>query len=780
LGEFELGFHSLPKRPQVFLIAKGVTICSWYPEILNVFYQGAKKNSWSTIPQQKLPDFFSLIGFIMADFVRGIIERSIKNYVNMFLSIELPQFIVKLTHENNEIMMDPQLREIKILIENLVDTIINSLDKIHRIETQLFGTKGVKFVSVNFEATFPTFVAKQKSNLSAALVTYLRSTSEYISVFSPHSDLISGKMESDIEKFLESETKFDALIDEAKRLRELASSGILSAFPYSVYFPLVHLSCEELINSLSQRALSLVFLIMEKVASDSRSEHARLAQEFSTLSDRLSKQPNNVEEMAALQKSLDKAKTEESSQLQVQVEECRTRLNALIQYYDMRKEDYDLNTSLFTWPQKMGPTFSLSEDLIRESRKNNEDELKSRREKLFAELETLSRQVSDFAQYGDVDEIQKYLKSAQKFQVKLDNLSDRINSFNRDEKLFGWQTTVFPLLEQTVVLFTPYMTLYQSAVDFQKACNQWINGTLIHLEAEKVENETTNLWRGVYKILNVFEHHEPAAMAQKVKEELEQFKAHIPMIRVLCNPGLRDRHWQAISNVVGFKLFPDETVTLGSILEKNLGYFMEQLENISTTATKEHSFEKTLQKMYSEWESMEFHAVDYRDTGTQILSAIDDIQMLLDDHIVKTQAMRGSPYIKPFEEETKTWDSKLNMIQEILDVWLKVQMTWLYLEPIFSSEDIMRQMPTEGKRFREVDAFWKELMKYLAQDYHVLISTAMPDLFPKLTNCNEELELIQKGLNHYLEVKRLYFPRFFFLSNDEMLEILSGTALTFL
>ncbi len=56
--------------------------------------------------------------------------------------------------------------------------------------------------------------------------------------------------------------------------------------------------------------------------------------------------------------------------------------------------------------------------------------------------------------------------------------------------------------------------------------------------------------------------------------------------------------------------------------------------------------------MLADWEPLEFVLMPYRDTGTMIVGGIEEIQALLDDHIVKSQTMQGSPAIKVYLDLT--------------------------------------------------------------------------------------------------------------------------------
>ena len=151
------------------------------------------------------------------------------------------------------------------------------------------------------------------------------------------------------------------------------------------------------------------------------------------------------------------------------------------------------------------------------------------------------------------------------------------------------------------------------------------------------------------------------------------------------------------------------------------------------------------------------------------------VQELLDDHTIKVQGMRGSAYAKPFQRTITDLEHFLESTQEIVDMWLKVQSHWLYLQPIMTAPDIARQLPAEGKAFGNVDNMWRNIMRQAAAAPACTQVVRIDRLLEQLTKAHGMLESTMHSLNAYLETKRLYFSRFFFLSNDELLEILAET-----
>ena len=139
---------------------------------------------------------------------------------------------------------------------------------------------------------------------------------------------------------------------------------------------------------------------------------------------------------------------------------------------------------------------------------------------------------------------------------------------------------------------------------------------------------------------------------------------------------------------------------------------------------------------------MAFEALPYKATGTFVLKGTDDVNILLDDQIVKTQTMMGSPYIKPNIEECTQWERTLVGVQAVLEEWLKVQRTWLYLQPIFDSDDIMRQMPAEGRRFATVDKLFRKTMQETKENPLVLDAAGKDKVCRTRSNYYRVLECV--------------------------------------
>lgn len=126
---------------------------------------------------------------------------------------------------------------------------------------------------------------------------------------------------------------------------------------------------------------------------------------------------------------------------------------------------------------------------------------------------------------------------------------------------------------------------------------------------------------------------------------------------------MRNRHWEQLSNTVGFPVYPKSNLTFSKCLEMDLQNHTEAISKVAEVAGKEFSIEQALDKMENEWESVLLEISAYKDSGTYIMKSGEESAQQLDDHIVMTQAMSFSPYKKPFEQRITNWESKLQTTQ---------------------------------------------------------------------------------------------------------------------
>lgn len=100
----------------------------------------------------------------------------------------------------------------------------------------------------------------------------------------------------------------------------------------------------------------------------------------------------------------------------------------------------------------------------------------------------------------------------------------------------------------------------------------------------------------------------------------------------------------------------------------------------------------------------------------------------------------------------------------------------MYLEGIFSgSADIKHLLPVESARFQNINAEFLTVMKKVYKSPFVIDVMNIQGIQKSLERLADLLNKIQKALGEYLERERSSFPRFYFVGDEDLLEIIGNS-----
>jgi dynein heavy chain len=299
---------------------------------------------------------------------------------------------------------------------------------------------------------------------------------------------------------------------------------------------------------------------------------------------------------------------------------------------------------------------------------------------------------------------------------------------------------------------------------------QWKTGKFFELVVADMETTAGQFNKRIAKLRKEMK---SWTVWQAMSVKVDQFRKTMPLITDLKNPAIRPRHWQQLMAEMDKKFDPESaSFTLEQVFSLGFHLYVEFVGDMSTNATKELAIEQALTEIEARWESIDIELAGYKDTYFKIKST-EDLFTTLEDDAVSLSTMKASKFYASFSAKIDSWEAALSLISEVVELMQAVQRAWMYLESIFmASEDIQKQLPSETKWFQEVNAKYIVLMKGINADPNAKRSCSKEGTLEMVMDMDSKLERIQKSLDQYLETKRMVFPRFYFLSNDDLLEIL--------
>ncbi|KAL0216161.1 hypothetical protein P9112_008345 [Eukaryota sp. TZLM1-RC] len=749
---------------------------------------------------RRLMSFIRLVDYLVFDSLYTMTLRGIGKYaarLGFFSDVNIAKFSEMSSNEpflvtqlvsdpQSKVIIQPQSNQFLDLFKEILDDFKNTITSYRSMVSH------DHFISFFSQDLGISLGAPSPDHASTVLVSMIRDSFEYkqyVKVIRDSIHYIFGNLDKkslEFHKFfdmMEENSKVDihSVPQESLTLEyfseELAKYRSqlteIGEIPSQTVVCGVIINLEPFINSFIPSPSRCMEQIQEVLPNLARDKNQALINDLQETSRILRDNCGSVEEFIGFLDHI-RITTENLEAFKSRFEEVR-KFYHLIQDYSMKVDDIDLAVFRNLTAEYDDVINAL--DVAETKKEDGIDKFSKELEVLIKNLHSDVVEVCNTAQDPILSDPEANLNEVVIFVDDLYNQAKEIEARSKNYSRFAAELAVLENPEEydDVLSMMDEVSLkhalWTSYREWTNITSHWLSVPFSSLDTDSMQQEVQNYFKSASKIERGLEKN---VMASKFKKAVEVFKQSLPVVVDLRNEKLKLRHRQKIEQIFGLKFPSEEELTFDWLIQHGAVKHAPDINAVALEATNEANLEELIKQIEDGWTEVNLQLVNHRDSKELfIISTVEDIVTLLEDNQQLLSTMRGSRYVSAVESQVEEWEAKLNLFQETLDEWLECQRNWIYLENIFSAPDISKQLPEESKLFQKVDYSWREVMKQTRELPNALGLCSNPNLLQTFKKNNAALEKIQKALDNYLEKKRAAFPRFYFLSNDELLEILS-------
>ena len=260
-----------------------------------------------------------------------------------------------------------------------------------------------------------------------------------------------------------------------------------------------------------------------------------------------------------------------------------------------------------------------------------------------------------------------------------------------------------------------------------------------------------------------------------LQDAVKNMATILPLINELHSPSMEPRHWGQLMQISGKQInHTSPTFCLDDLLHMKLHEHEEDVREIVSQSQREATIERKLNNIENAWSNCNLEFEIHKDCPC--ILPLDEVIEMYEQHSMELMSMQSAgKSVEHFKDRVDHWLQTLKTVEAVLSVWIKVQKNWRRLETIFlASEDIRSQLPDQTKIFEQIDGDFRDIMKDAEETPLITEATTTEGREDLLDSLSTSIETCENALNEYLEGKKKQFPRFYFVSNQALLDILSN------
>jgi dynein heavy chain len=510
----------------------------------------------------------------------------------------------------------------------------------------------------------------------------------------------------------------------------------------------------------------------DHINSTARTELNALLSLFESTTASLLRNPKTLDELSDVNLAL--------KDIQANLESVHARFDPLkqqynmLEYFEVRVKEDELAglQSLVQQYEQLQGAIVVCEKKVVDCKRVMKKELERNVAVFDKDLETLHSDMKNRAPFSDIGtNVEEATALIQDFRRQLQSTIDTQSNLNKGLAIFD----VDPMSRKEISGMTKDLdmleVIWKYFADWEAL---WKSLSIQPIDVVDISAISTNSSMMLKSFLKATRDVKDWDAIKGFKTRLEKVKSNFPIVQSLQSKNLRDRHWVQVQKVVGHELGEKKACTFSSVEAIDFSKFSDALLNVCSVAAQEVSIETSLNDLDVQWDTVRLDIDKYKDRGHKIVKSLPAIFNILDESSVMLSSLKVSPHHVPFKTQIHEWELCLSTMSEALEAVSHVQKLWMYLESIFVSSDdsVVRQLPAEAATFERVDSGIRVVMDLMHQDPLVKAALCNPTMLPELASMGKDLESVRKNLEDFLETKRQAFSRFYFVGNDDVLDVL--------